>query len=808
LIIKKELTEKRHMTRVLIVEDEPLSSMSLEMELTAVGYECVGIATSEEEAVHQFNEAHPDLVLMDINLEEGGSGIEAAKQINAIKKVPIVFVTAYASDDIIRQTGFTYPYGYVVKPYNIREVKAVIETALRRFEYEQETVKSQAKLSIAIKAADLGVWELNHQSKVMRISGIDHLKRYFRNHDQLLLDEFLELIVDEDRSTIAHILESGSSLDQKIRLKQMDENNLQDDRVRWLELYVGDTKLEDGKVKIGAIKDVTQLQEDMQSLALSDSIFHNMREGVALVNEQGIIQKANPALCEATGYSISELINSNFTHFIDHNRSDDITSINVLIKEQQESTIRRKDGSFFYALVSTQEVEFSSNGSQFVVIVTDISEIKSANDRLTELAFKDELTGLYNRSFMNRILAAPENYFSRKEFSLIFIDLDSFKLINDNLGHIAGDKILQLFSRRLVKAMRTSDFIIRHGGDEFVALINGHANESAITEIVKKINVALEQPFVIESESLTVTCSIGIAFCQNGENIHDLLRHADIAMYEAKRAGRNSFRIFDPLFAEKVRYQLFLEQGLRAAIENKKLEVWFQPIVDAHCNVVSYEALCRWQDENAGFISPEEFIPIAERSWLIYPLGLFVLEQACEFVKLMRSRGQDCKVNVNLSVKQVANVSLSEVFCEIVNKHGVSPQWITLEVTESALINEGNEAILKSLKQSGFTIALDDFGNGYSNLSRLREFPIDIIKLDKSLIQGRFEEQSIQIVTDAVQDMCLRLGYSLTVEGIETKQQFEHFSSAPSVLQQGYFHGKPQPAHELIQANYFRTELT
>lgn len=432
--------------------------------------------------------------------------------------------------------------------------------------------------------------------------------------------------------------------------------------------------------------------------------------------------------------------------------------------------------------------------------MTDITEIKNANARLTELAYKDELTGLYNRSFMNRILASPENYFKQKEFSLIFIDLDSFKLINDNLGHLAGDKVLQLFSQRLSQAMRSSDFVIRHGGDEFLALVNGHVTNNAIQQIVKKINQTLATPFEIESETLTLTCSIGIAFCQNGEDIHDLLRHADIAMYEAKRDGKNSYRIFDPLYAEKVRYQLFLEQGLRAAIDQKALEVWFQPIVDMHSNIVSYEALCRWHDEASGFISPEEFIPIAERSWLIYPLGLFVFEKACEFIKAVRETGAECRVNVNLSAKQVSNVSLSKIFCELLCKHKVSPHWVTLEVTESTLINNGNELILMSLKELGFGIALDDFGNGYSNLSRLREFPIDIIKLDKSLIQGRFTDQSMRIVTDAVQNMCLALGYTLTVEGVETRHQYEHFAQSEKVLQQGYFHGKPLPAEEILGA--------
>jgi len=779
------------MSSVLIVEDEPLSGMSLEMELTAVGYDTTGIATTEDEAVELFEKTSPDIVLMDINLEQGGSGIDAAKKINQIKKVPVVFVTAYASDSIISQAGYAYPYGYVVKPYNIREIKAVTETALRRFEQEQVIIKSEAKLRTAMSAANLGVWELDPQSKRLIIDGVEYMQNFFSKENEISFDDFLALIVNEDREQIKQTLQSGQPLNQKIRVRTSKEQE-----VRWFEVYVSDTELVDSNVVIGALQDVTVREAYIQDIALSESIFNNMQQGVALLDANKNIVKANPALCEATGYTLDELIGYPFDELLKNSREADPVALNNdLFEQQQEITVRCKNGSHFAAIIGGSELSVRDQNCS-VVIITNITDIKRANDRLAQMAFKDELTGLYNRSFMNRVLAKPKQYFSKGEFALIFIDLDSFKLINDNYGHMVGDKMLQQFAKRLSNELRESDFLIRHGGDEFIALINGCLDESALNGVIKSINHTLSSPFQIEKELLSMTCSIGISICQADAAIDDLLRHADIAMYEAKQSGRNSHRIYNPEFADKVKYQLFLEQGLRKAIEEERLDVWFQPIVDRHSNIVSYEALCRWRDDKAGDISPEKFIPIAERSWLIYPLGLFVFRKSCEFLSTIHKDQPNCSVNVNLSTKQISNVALPEVFYEITSEYGVSPKNITLEVTESALGNDNHFSIFSSLRNAGFRIALDDFGNGYSNLARLRQFPIDLIKLDKSLIQGRFRSADIRIICDAIFSMCRELGYAVVTEGIETEEHFSFFSKWDNAFQQGYYHGRPAPISE------------
>lgn len=399
---------------------------------------------------------------------------------------------------------------------------------------------------------------------------------------------------------------------------------------------------------------------------------------------------------------------------------------------------------------------------------------------------------------MNKILENPSKHFSAGCFVVIFIDLDLFKLINDTYGHLSGDNLLKDFANRLKSIFRSSDYVIRHGGDEFIVLLEGEYPEKTISLFVQNIHDVLRHPFNVGSDLVNITCSIGIAVNNPESGADELLRQADIAMYEAKNSGRNSHRIYSAQYGEQVKYQLFLEQGLRRAVEQEKLQVWFQPVVDANANLISFEALCRWQDEHAGFISPEQFIPVAERSWLIIPLGFLVFKKACQCARRMQEGDRDSiKINVNVSPKQLAAASLPVMLKNIMDEFGVTGQQFTLEITENVLQSAELLETLEELRKMGFTIALDDFGTGYSNLARLKAFPIDVIKIDKSLVQGRFVNGDQKIVCDAVMDMCRKLGFCIVVEGVEgvegveTASQAEYFGNFPDVLQQGFYHGRP-----------------
>jgi len=779
------------MSRILIVEDEIITGMSLQLELQRAGYQIVDIATSEKEAIALFREKQPDIILMDINLEEGGNGIEAAKAINRIRKVPIVFVTAYANDATINAAGNTFPYGYVVKPYDIREIIAVIQTALIRFEHDQNVIKSETKLRVAVEAAHIGVMEINRYKNCLTLVGTEALKKQLKISGIMPLDQFFQLLSEQDCARLKPVLFSAQLMKQTVRLRTSDESNPQ-----YFEVFLSDTLLDHGETVIGAVRDVTEQERYLHEMELSDYIFNHMQESVLLLNSDLTVIKVNPALCHATGFAEAELQQMHFFSLISNDRVKDPSQLQPLL-EGREVSVRRKDGSKFFALIAARTVKRESNPINYVVILTDISEIKKTTSRLEEMAYTDELTTLYNRSFMNKVLSDPVRYFPNGSFAIIFIDLDLFKLINDTYGHLAGDEVLKEVSRRLKCLFRSTDYLIRHGGDEFIILVEGEHTEQSITRLVTSIHEALHQAFTAGTEQVNLTCSIGIALSDTKNDVDVLLQQADIAMYEAKNSGRNSHRIYSEQYGEQVRYQLFLEQGLRRAIEQEKLQVWFQPVVDAHSVVVGYEALCRWHDEHAGFISPVDFIPVAERSWLIMPLGLLVFKKVCEYtISLHPTEHRNKKINVNLSPKQVASISLPNMLKNILDEFGLSADKFTLEITENVLQAEDSIQTLHELRALGFTIALDDFGTGYSNLARLKQFPLDIIKLNKSLVQGRFVDEDQRIVCDAVLNMCRQLGFTIVVEGIETKQQANYFREFNYVLQQGYFHGKPRPAND------------
>lgn len=781
------------MSRVLIVEDEIITAMSLQLELQRAGYQHVDVATSEKEAISLVKEVQPDVILMDINLEEGGNGIEAAGVIHSISKVPIIFVTAYANDSTIKAAGNTFPYGYVVKPYDIREIKAVIETALIRFEHDQNLIKSETKLRVAVEAAHIGVMEINRYKNCLTLMGTEALQRQLKIAGVMPLDQFFQLLSEQDCARLKPVLFSAQLMKQTVRLRTADESNPQ-----YFEVFLSDALLDQGETIIGAVRDITEQVRYLHEIELSDYIFNHMQESVLLLNHDLTVIKVNPALCYATGFNEEELQQVNFFSLINNDRLQDPCQLQLLLKGKEVS-VKRKDGSRFFALIAARTVQHESNPINYVVILTDISEIKKTTSRLEEMAYTDALTTLYNRSFMNKVLSSPERHFPKGKFAIVFIDLDLFKLINDTYGHLAGDEVLKTVSHRLKCLFRSTDFLIRHGGDEFIVLLEGEHTEQSISRFVSSIHNALQSPFIVGAEELSLTCSIGIALSNTSDDVDVLLQQADIAMYEAKNSGRNSHRIYSEQYGEQVRYQLFLEQGLRRAIEQEKLQVWFQPVVDSSSDVIGYEALCRWHDEHAGFISPIDFIPAAERSWLIIPLGLLVFKKVCEYLQsLSPAEHRKMKINVNLSPKQVAASSLPNMLQNILDEFSLRADRFTLEITESVLQSEDSIQTLHELRALGFTIALDDFGTGYSNFARLKKFPLDIIKIDKSLVQGRFIDQDQRIVCDAVLNMCSELGFSIVVEGIENEQQAIYFREYNNVMQQGYFHGKPTPSHNSL----------
>jgi diguanylate cyclase (GGDEF)-like protein len=433
-------------------------------------------------------------------------------------------------------------------------------------------------------------------------------------------------------------------------------------------------------------------------------------------------------------------------------------------------------------------------GGGFVHSYTDVTEQRLADARVRYLAHHDTLTGLANRVQLRQRMPefCPPDAADQQITAFLMIDLDGFKGINDTLGHDVGDELLVEIGRRLQALVREVDFVARLGGDEFVVLQPGCHQVGETGALAERLLQRLAEPMQIGGQQVRVGASIGIAlYPTDGHDGDALFKHADIALYSAKAAGRGTFRFFDPQMTRSVNEHRLLESGLRWALDNDALEVHYQP--KFACNslsIVGFEALARWRHPTRGAISPETFVRVAEQCGLIKRLGLWVIEQACEAAAKWKSR---LPVAVNVSLLQLYERDLPGEIAAILKRTGLPAALLEIEVTESVMADD-NQAVLESLhalKAMGIRIALDDFGTGYSSLSYLRRFSFDKIKIDKSFVQGQAHDQGVRVILEAILGMCHKLGLAVVGEGVETRQQLAMLRQYGCTEAQGYLLGRP-----------------
>ena len=431
---------------------------------------------------------------------------------------------------------------------------------------------------------------------------------------------------------------------------------------------------------------------------------------------------------------------------------------------------------------------------------------KSAEQNLRFVASHDPLTGLFNRNMFNERLhqALAQAARFERSLSLLFIDLDGFKLINDTLGHNAGDQLLAELATRLRASLREGDVIGRMGGDEFVVLIEEFAEASQVAEVAKKALETATRPFLLQGRECQVTASVGISiYPEDGRDAETLLKNADIAMYLVKQQGKNSFRFYSPQMNVHLMERLSLESGLRLAMERGELMLLYQPRVGVRDGQVSgVEALMRWQHPTQGTISPGEFVPVAEDSGLIAAIGEWVLHSACRQLRAWREQGLPMlRMAVNISSKQFLQDSLIQVVREALHQTGIEPERLELEITEEMVIKNPDRAarLLAQFKELGVRLVIDDFGTGYSSLSHLRRLPIDSVKVDRSLILDLPHSPDAAAMTRAVVAMAHSLGISVTAEGVETAEQWEFLHQLGCEQMQGTYFSAPVAA-DLVPA--------
>ena len=462
-----------------------------------------------------------------------------------------------------------------------------------------------------------------------------------------------------------------------------------------------------------------------------------------------------------------------------------------------EARLRTAKGEILDALLSGEIINLDGDPS-ILTVVHDITLRKKNEAKIAFQSNYDALTELPNRSLFADRLSQAINVARRERtmVALLYIDLDNFKVINDTLGHSAGDRLLQKTTRRLLSTMREEDTVARLGGDEFTVILTSIDKEAAASIAAHKILTTLAQPFSLDGREIHITASIGIStYPHDGDDVEELLKNADTALYRTKAQGRGAFRFFTPEIQAEVAERVELERDLRQALAGDELVLYYQPLFDPKTQrVIGAEALIRWNHPQRGMLSPDLFIPVAEDSGLIVPIGEWVLKTACAQLSAWRNSGYTgLRMAVNLSIRQLSDDNLAPSIERIVQTYNLEPEHLELEITESLFVDHSPETmgVLQKIRALGVTLAIDDFGTGYSSLSYLKRFPIDTLKIDQSFIRDVTENADSAAIVDAIVAMAHSLNLNVVGEGVETQERLTFLNIAGCDFVQGYLLGHP-----------------
>jgi diguanylate cyclase (GGDEF)-like protein/PAS domain S-box-containing protein len=543
----------------------------------------------------------------------------------------------------------------------------------------------------------------------------------------------------------------------------------------------------------------------------TEVLLANASDAVLAVGPDGTVRYASPGVQDMLGHQPAWLIGTRLDPLV---HADDLPQLRQWLTalmaapegeaSRCEVRIRRADGGWISAdVIGAQRLTDPDLGAA-VLSIRDISARRALEEELTKRAFADSLTGLANRAlFRDRLEhAVARHRRGGGTVTLLLIDLDNFKMINDTLGHAAGDELLVTVADRLRAEIRPADTLARLGGDEFAVLIED-LDQAAACAFAERILAVMRQPVALAARQVVCGMSIGIASATADTGTEDLLRDADLAMYAAKRGGRDAYAVFNPAMHEEVLREARQRAELETALAEDQFFLQYQSIVDLPSGrVLGVEALVRWQHPRDGVVGPDQFIPLAEETGLIVPLGRWVLRRACaQLAQWQRDvpAARDLYMSVNVSPRQFQNVHLAAEVTEAVQAAGVSPDALVLEITESMFLQdtEAVTTVLRDLRASGVRIAIDDFGSGYSSLTYLQRFPVDILKIDRSFVSGGDHQVGDRSIAEAVIQIGRALRLTTVAEGVETDDQWAQLHAMGCDLGQGYYFARPGGAGQI-----------
>lgn len=587
----------------------------------------------------------------------------------------------------------------------------------------------------------------------------------------------------------------------------------------------------------GLNSNITQLEQaNLKSQKLISAIEHTSSL-VVILDRDWALEYANTQFWELSGYAPGSELAPEEALLLDggvqgedffaglrsvlatrlHKQSEsDIasTSPNSAPEVRTEYRARRANGDRFWLMQSISAIGDAEGEIRYYVCVgQDITDIKQNQERMETLAYYDQLTGLQNRLLFKEQLRSALSMAEREKhhLALMYLDLDHFKRINDTMGHEAGDQLLIEVAHRLRRCLREEDCVARLGGDEFAVLLKHVDSAQYCFVVARKILGALNRPLLLQGQEVVVGASVGITVApDDGRDPDGLMKNADLAMYQAKYQGRNSFRFYTPQMNLDMEARLSMEQDLRRALRNNEFELYYQPQVDLRTGkIVSAEALLRWHHPERGLVQPDAFIPVAEDSGLIVAIGRWVIRTASQQAKsIQKSLRENVKIAVNVSARQLNDPDFVEEFTLVVRETRLDPRCLELEITETTLMADTDLVLnrLSRLRTLGVHLAVDDFGTGYSSLSILKRLPVDSLKVDRSFVEGLPDDEEDRAITSLVVAMGRSLNYRVVVEGVETAEQVAFLSVCGCHFAQGFYFSKPLSAAELMKVLFERQQ--
>ncbi|KAF0103832.1 MAG: PAS/PAC sensor-containing diguanylate cyclase/phosphodiesterase [bacterium] len=714
-----------------------------------------------------------------------------------------------------RHDGSTFPvelslHGFISEGRKM--LVAVARDISQRKQAEAALKESEERFRATFQQAAVGIAHIAPDGRWLRVN--DKLCAIVEHpREELLRQDFQAITHTEDLARELALMRQA--MDGESDSYRLEKRFLRaDGKPVWTGVTVSLARTPSGQPKyfIAVIEDISARKNTEESLRLAQRALEASGNGIVITDcrqPDNPIVYVNPAFERITGYSAAEALGRNcrFLHGEDHSQAG-TRALGEAVANTREAKVvvrnYRKDGRLFWneLLIAPVRAEDGSV-THFVGVQNDISEQKQAEESLLHMATHDALTGLPNRNLLQDRIAQAIGYADRlrHEVAILFIDIDRFKNINDSLGHTVGDTLITTLAQRLRGAVRAVDTVARVGGDEFVVVLTDIQHEADVNQVISGLVASISQPVPVDGHALTVTASIGVSlYPHDGRDVTSLLKNADTAMYRAKDAGRNSYRFYTQEMNADAVARLRLESDLRNAIQGEELLVYYQPQVDVESgHIVAAEALLRWRHPSHGLVSPAEFIPLAEETGLIVPIGEWVLRQVCAQIRAWREAAlPEVRVAVNLSPRQFRQPNLVEMIVGAVRDYELPASCLELEITEGSLMHNPEEAerLLTELAHHGFDLSVDDFGTGYSSLAYLKRFPLHALKIDRSFVSDIETNRESAAIAAGVIALAHSLNLKVVAEGVEQQGQAAYLRAQRCDFIQGYLYGRPMPAEE------------